>query len=97
MVRLKRGGRLRFFLFFFLEADVGVTQLFELFFDDISIGYGVRGYRCRIIDANLKGVMPREVAQSAMVPTVLVSRSLVERCRQRAAWILSMLFRVGRP
>ena len=55
--------------FFFLEADVGVTQSFELFFDDVLIGCGVREYRCRVVDANLKGVLPREIAQAAMVPT----------------------------
>ena len=71
---------------FSLEADVGVTQSFEFFFDGILIGCGVRGYhRGRIVDANnVKGVLPREVAQAAMVPTALVSRSLAEGCRQRS-------------
>ena len=82
---------------FFLEADVGVTQSFEVFFDDILIGCGVRGYRSRIVDVNVKGVFPREVAQAVKVPTALVSRSLVERCRKGTASVLSMLFRVGRP
>ena len=95
---LRRGRRLRKLNFFFLEADVGVTQSFELFFDGILIGCRIRGYRCRIIvDANVKGVLPREVARAEMVPTALISRSLVERCGQRAASVFSMPSRVGRP
>ena len=79
--------------FFFLGADVGVTQSFELFFNDILIRCRVREYRCRIVDANVRGVLPREVAQAATVPTTLVSRSLVGRCRQGAAsvFILCLL------
>ena len=46
VARLRRGGRLQKFVFFFLEADdVGVTQSFELFFDAVLIGCRVRGYR----------------------------------------------------
>ena len=32
---------------------------------------------CRIVDVNVSRVLPREVAQAAMVPTTLVSQSLV--------------------
>ena len=60
---------------FFFEADVGVTQSFEFSVDGILIGCGVRGYRCRIVDANVNGVLPREVARVAKVPTALVSQS----------------------
>ena len=45
----------------------------------------------------VEGVLPREVAQAAMVPTALVSRSLVEGYGQGAASVLSIPFRVGRP
>ena len=69
MTRLKRGVRLRKLTIFFLEADVGVTQSFELFLDDILIECGIRGYRYRIVDTNVKGVLPREVVQAVMVPT----------------------------
>ena len=49
------------------------------------------------ININVKGVLPREVAQEAKVPTVLVSRILVGGCRQGAASVLSTPFRVGIP
>ena len=39
--------------------------------------YGFHEYRCRIVDANVIRVLPREVAQAVMVPTTLVLRSLV--------------------
>ena len=62
---------------FFLEADVGVTQSFEFFLEDILIGCRVRKYRCCVVDSNVRGVLPRVVAQAKMVPTALVSRTLV--------------------
>ena len=43
----------------------------------------------------MRGVLPRVVAQAKMVPTALVSRSLVGGCRQGAASAVSMPFRVG--
>ena len=59
VTRLRCKGRLRKFDFFFLEADdVGVFQSFELFFDVILIGYRVRGYRCRVVDANVDRCIP---------------------------------------
>ena len=69
MTRLRRGVWLRKLALFFFEADVGVTQSFELFLDDILIECGIRGYRYRIVDTNVKGVLPREVVQAAIVPT----------------------------
>ena len=33
-------------------------------------------YRCHKVDANVRGVLPREVAQAVMVPTTLESTEL---------------------
>ena len=82
--------------FFFLEADVGVAQV-EFFPDDILIGCRVRKYSFCIVDANVKRILPRKVVQTARVPMALVSRSLVEGCRQGAASVLTVSFRVDRP
>ena len=77
VARLRRGSRLRKFHFFFFKADEGVTHSLDLFID-ILIEYEVHEYRCPlIVDVNVNRVLPREVAQAAMVPTTLVSRSLV--------------------
>ena len=71
------------FTLFFLEADEGVAHSLDL--DDILISCEVHGYRCRLVDANVNRVLPREVAQAVMVPTTLVSWTFVQRCRQGAA------------
>ena len=42
-------------------------------------------YRCRNIDANVIGVLPREAAQAVMVPTTLDSTELGRGSRQGAA------------
>ena len=55
--------------FFFLEADKSMTQSFEFFPDDTLIGCKVAEYRCRIVDANVKGVLPREVVQETIFLT----------------------------
>ena len=57
------------------EANV-VTHLL-VFFVDILIGCEIHEYRSRIVDAIVNSVLPREVAKAVMVPTKLVSRSLV--------------------
>ena len=62
------------FTSFFLEAE-GVTHS-RVFFD-ILIGCGVYEYHCRILDAIVNRVSPREVAQAVMVPTTLALRSWV--------------------
>ena len=59
--------------FFFFDANEGVTHSLELFFDAIMI----ECEEYRIVDAIVNRVLPREVAQAVMVPTTLVSRSLV--------------------
>ena len=43
----------------------------RVFPGDILLGCRVRDYFCRIVDANAKDVLPREVAQAAIVPTNL--------------------------
>ena len=73
--RPDRRGKIKKITPFFLEAE-GVTHL-RVFFVDMLIGCEVHEYRCRIIEAIVNRVLPREVAQAAMVPTTLVSRSLV--------------------
>ena len=60
---------------FCLEAQ-GVTHS-PVFFVGILIGCEVHKYRCRIVDAVVNRVLPREVAQAVMVPKTLVSRSWV--------------------
>ena len=62
--------------FFFSKADESVTHSLDLFVD-ILIEYEVHEHHCRLVDANVNRVLPREVAQAAMVPTTLVSRRLV--------------------
>ena len=69
-----------------------MTQSFD-FPDDILIGCKVNEYRCRIVDANVKGVLPREVAQEAMVP---MNSFLVEGCGQGDASIELCHFRADR-
>ena len=59
------------FTSFFLEAE-GLTHL-RVFFVDILIGCEVHEYCCRIVDATANRVLPREVAQVVMTPTILVS------------------------
>ena len=56
-------------IYIFLAADEGVTQSFDFFLDGILIGCRVLENRCRIVDANVRGILPREVAQAGMVPT----------------------------
>ena len=67
-------------LVFFLEADVGVTQSLEVFPEAMLVGCRVREFCCRVVDASVKGVLPRQVAQAAIVPMTLISRSSVEGC-----------------
>ena len=67
-------------LFFFLEADVSVTQSLEAFPEAMLVGCRVREFYCCVVDASVKGVLPRQVAQAAMVPMTLISRGLVEGC-----------------
>ena len=55
--------------FLFCEADGGVTQSSLDFPDGILIGCEVHEYQRLIVDANVIGVLPREVAQQAMVLT----------------------------
>ena len=62
--------------FFFFEADESATHSLDIFVD-ILIECEVHEYRCRLVDANVNRVLPREVAQAAIVPTTFVSRSLV--------------------
>ena len=83
--------------FFSLVANVGVTQSFEFLPDDILTCSRVCEYRRRIVDANVKGVLPREVAQVAKVPMALFSRSLVRVCGQGAASVSCVSFRVDKP
>ena len=58
----------------FWGADDGVTQSLG-FPDDILIGCEVHEYRRRIVDPNVMGLMPREVAQEAMIPTNSLTES----------------------
>ena len=44
-----------------------MTQSFD-FPGDMLIGCEVHEYRCPTVDANVKGVLPREVPEEAMVP-----------------------------
>ena len=71
MLWLITGAKVGFetFIFFFLEADEGATQSFDSDFPGILIECEVHEYRRRIIDANVKEILPRVVAQEAMVPT----------------------------
>ena len=48
-----------------------MTQSFDFFADIILIWCKVHEYHCRIVDANVKGVLLREIAQEAMVSTNL--------------------------
>ena len=61
-------------------------------FDDILIECEAHEYSCRIVDANVKRVLPREVAQAIMVPTALVSRSLVRDVGNRSCLGLDPLY-----
>ena len=63
--------------FFFFGDDEGVTHSLNLFFGAILIACEEYEYRSRIVDAIVNRVLPREVTQAVMVPTTLVSRSLV--------------------
>ena len=80
---------------FFLEAE-GVTHSLVIFVV-ILIECVVHEYRCRIVDAIINRVLPREVAQAVVVPTTLVSRSLargVGKELPRDGPILFVSFRV---
>ena len=61
---------------FFFKTDESATHSLDNFVD-IFIECEVHEYRCRLVDANVNRVLPREVAQAAIVPTTFVSRSLV--------------------
>ena len=76
MPRLVSGVEVEFenLTFFFFETEEGVTHALV---DGMLMECGLHKYRCRIVDANVIAVLPREVAQTVMVPTTLVSRSLV--------------------
>ena len=83
---------------FLFKAAEGVTHSLDL--DDILIGCKVHEYRCRTVDANVNKVSPREVAQAAMVPTTLISRSLVRDVGKELPWVLAVLsvpFRASIP
>ena len=67
-------------LVFFLEADVGITESLEFFPEAMLVGCRVREFCCRVVDASVKGVLPRQVAQAAIAPMTLISRSSVEGC-----------------
>ena len=69
VARFGRRGRLWNYYFSFSEADRGVTQSSLDFSDDILIGCEVYEYRCPTVDTNVIGVLQREVAQEAMVPS----------------------------
>ena len=69
--RLDSVGEVDLIFYLFFEAD-GVTHSL---FDDILMECGVHEYRCRIVDANVNRILPREVAQAVMVPTRPVSRN----------------------
>ena len=88
MARPRRGNRFRKVeSSLFLEADnVNVTQSLELFFDAIFIRCRIRGYRCRVVDAIVNMVLPREVAQAAMISTALVSWSFVRDVGKELPW-----------
>ena len=69
-------------------------------FDGILMECGLHEYCCRIVDANVKRILPREVAQAVMVLTTIVSRSGVRHVRQGAAsgwtrFIYTLLGRAG--
>ena len=55
--------------FSFFEAEERVTHSLV---NCILMECGLHEYRCRIVDANVNRVLPREVAQAVMVPTTLV-------------------------
>ena len=59
-------------LTFFFFAEEGVTHSCAA---DI-LGCGESEYRCLKVDANVTGVLPREVAQAVMVPMTLESTEL---------------------
>ena len=62
-------GKAGFENFTILFFKAGATQS-HAFQDDVLIGCEVHEYhRRRIVDASMTGVLPREVAQEAMIPT----------------------------
>ena len=98
MLRLDSIGEAGFKIstFFVLEAD-GVTHSF---FDDILIECEGYECRCRLFDANVNRVLPREVAQAVTVPMTLVLRSGVRDVGKelpRLGPVVFVPFRVGGP
>ena len=77
-----------------------MTHLLELFFDAILIGCEEYEYRCPTVDANVIRVLPREIALAVMIPTTLVSRSLVKRVGKELSCVelvVCMLFGASKP
>ena len=57
--------------FCFFEAEEGVTHSLV---DGTLMECGLHEYCCCIVDANMNRVLPREVAQTIVVPMTLVYR-----------------------
>ena len=67
--------------------------------DSLLMECGLHEYRCRIVDANVNRVLPREVAQAVMVPATLVFWSLVWDVGKelpRVKPVVFMLFRASK-
>ena len=78
---IEEAGFEKFTFFFF--ADEGVRPSREL--PASLMGCEKSKYRCLEVDADVIGVLPREVAQAVMVPTTLESSELGRECGQGAA------------
>ena len=86
-----------FFSFFFFETEEGVTHSLV---DGILMECGLHEYRCRIVDANVNRVLPREVAQAVMVRRHSFNGVLVRDVGKELPRVepgLSMLFGSSKP